>query len=130
MGHRLPTEIQPGELRHRVQIVTPSGVQDSSGGISQDPSQWTVLRTCWASIEAWTGSSSLAAGSFMSESSHWIVIRNPRTFLVTAKMLVWWNKRTFQIDAVLNPTEQNKLLVIVATEVNDSSQEIVTPVAP
>ena len=130
MAHRLPTTITPGDLRHRIQIVVPSGSQDSMGGISQNPSQWTVGWTCWASIEAWTGSQSLAADEYISESSHWIIIRHPRTaFTPTARMYVWWNGRTFQITAVLNPTEQNKLLVLVCAEINDSQQQVATPVA-
>jgi hypothetical protein len=63
--------------------------------------------------------------------SHWIVIRHPRGACETivAKMYVWFKTRTFQVEAVLNPTEQNKLLVLVATEVNDSQQEEPTPAA-
>lgn len=128
MAHRLPTTIEAGDLKHRIQIVQPSGTQDSMGGISQDPSLWTVVRTCWASIEAWTGDSTMAAGEFVASTSHWIVIRHPRSMTPTTQMLVWWNKRTFQITAVLNPTEQTKILVLVVTEINDSSQEIATPV--
>lgn len=131
MAHRLPTTITPGDLRHRIQIAVPSGAQDSMGGISQDPTKWTVGWTCWASIEAWTGGQSLGTDQFVSESSHWIIIRNPRAnFVPTAQMYVWWNGRTFQITAVLNPTEQNKLLVLVCAEINNSRQEIATPVAP
>jgi SPP1 family predicted phage head-tail adaptor len=129
MAHRLPTTISPGELRHRIQIAVPSGAQDSMGGISQNPANWTVGWTCWASIEAWTGSQSLGTDQFVSESSHWITIRNPReAFTVTSAMYVWWGGRTFQITAVLNPTEQNKLLVLVCAEINDSQQEVPTPV--
>lgn len=132
MAHRLPTTIEPGELRHRIKIAQPSsatGGVDDIGGVSQDPAVWEVVRECWASIEAWTGDSNLQANQQLSTSSHWIVIRNPRTFTVTSKMVVWFQTRTFQIDAVLNPTEQNKLLVLVCTEVNQSVQEIPTPVA-
>jgi SPP1 family predicted phage head-tail adaptor len=128
---RLPTSIEAGELRHRIQIVQPSGSQDAMGGVSQDPSQWAVVRTCWASIEAWTGSQQLAAGQFTSQTSHWIVMRHPRTAApITAGMYVWWNTRTFLIEAVLNPTETTKLLVLIVTEINDSSQLKPTPAAP
>lgn len=131
MAHRLPTTITPGELRHRIEIVVPSGTQDSMGGISQDPTLWQVVRTCWASIEAWTGDQSLSADQFIAATSHWIIIRHPRdtTQMPTAQMYVWYNKRTFQITAVLNPTEQTQLLVLVCTEINDSAQQKPTPEA-
>jgi SPP1 family predicted phage head-tail adaptor len=131
MAHRLPTEIVPGELRHRIQIVKPSGKLDSMGGVQEgDTNEWTVIRTCWASIEAWVGDATLAAGQFVSESSHWIVMRHPRdmTQMPTAGCRVWWNGRTFLIGAVLNPTETTKMLVLVATEINDSSEVAPTPV--
>lgn len=128
MAHRLPTGIVAGELRHRIQIVgpAPSG-QDPAGGVSpQDRTEWEVIRTCWASVDAWTGSASLAANQFISSASHWIVIRHPRTFTPTSQNKVWFRDftgkdRTFQVEAVLNPTEQSKLLVLVCTEVNDSA---------
>lgn len=130
MAHRLPRQIEAGDLRHRVQIVQPNGSQDAMGGVSQDPAQWSVVRTCWGSIEAWTGDQTLAAGQFTASTSHWIVIRHPRTAApITAGMYVWWNTRTFLIEAVLNPNETTKLLVLVVTEINDSRQLKPTPVA-
>jgi len=126
MARRLPSEIAAGELRHRVQIVSPTGTQDGMGGVNADKrSQWSVALTCWASVDAWTGSATLAANQFLATASHWIVIRHPRTFEPTTQMKVWWQDftgkdHTFQIEAVLNPTGQNKLLVLVCTEVNDS----------
>src|SRR6266568_4466186 len=129
MARKLPTDIEAGELRHRVSIVQPSGGQDSMAGITQDPSQWTIVVSCWAEIQTWTGEMSLAAQEFMSVASHWITIRHPH-LTITAQMKVWFNRRTFQILAVLNPTEQNKLLVLVCTEVNDSAQNTPTPLAP
>ena len=130
MAHRLPTTIEPGSLRHRIQIAAPSGSQDSMGGVSQNPAQWAVIRTCWASIEAWTGSHSESAGQFTSRTSHWIVIRDPRDAAQTpdAQMYVWWNGRTFLIEAVLSPDEGHKLLVMVCSEINDSKQLDQSPI--
>lgn len=132
MAHRLPTDIQPGELRHRIKIAAPdpaTGGVDDIGGISQNPANYVVLRTCWASIEAWTGDKSMDTSQQLSKSSHWIVIRHPRTFQPAAAMLIWFQTRTFQINAVLNPTEQNKLLVLVCEEINQSQSEAPTPAA-
>lgn len=127
MARKLPTQIVAGELRHRVQIVEPTAnQQDTMGGVSVDKrAQWTVVLTCWASVEAWTGSATLAANQFISSASHWITIRHPRTFVPTQRNKVWFRDfsgkdHTFQVEAVLNPTEQNKLLVLVCTEIDDS----------
>lgn len=48
----------------------------------------------------------------------------PKRTGITAKMQVWFQGRQFQIDAVLNPDERNKCLVLLCTEVNDSLQQI------
>ena len=117
---RLPTSIAAGDLRHQITIVKPSGAQGSMGGVSQNSSLYTEVISTWASIEAFTGDAQLASGQFVSVGTHWIVIRNPRTVTITAQMKVNWQSRVFQINAVLNPTEQNKVLVLVCTEINDS----------
>jgi SPP1 family predicted phage head-tail adaptor len=126
MARRLPQNIEPGELRHRIQIAAPAGTQDASGGVTQDPSLYTVVRTCWAQIETWSGTETMAANTFTEKTSHWITIRHPRTFLPLANMLVWFNGRTFIIQDVLNPTEQNRLLVLVCAEVNQSQSSVPT----
>lgn len=130
MAHRLPTTIQPGEFRHRVTIAGPdpaTGGVDDIGGISTKPSSYVALRTCWASIETWSGSKSLMTNQQLSKVNQWICIRHPRTFMPTAGMLVWFQTRTFQINAVLNPTEQNKILVLEVEEINQSLSEVPSP---
>ena len=42
---------------------------------------------------------------------------------VVAKQQVWFQQRQFQIEAVLNPDERNKALVLMCIEVNDSLQQ-------
>ena len=124
----LTKTIRVGALRHSVQIAAPTpGAQDSMGGVSPDDrSQWTVALTTWASIDAWTGDATTTANQVLSTSTHQIVIRHPRSFTPSNRHKIWFKdftgkNRTFQIDAVLNPTETNKLLVLVCTEVNESN---------
>jgi head-tail adaptor len=42
---------------------------------------------------------------------------------VNASMQVVWGTRKFQITAVLNPDGRNKMLVLLADEINDSTQQ-------
>lgn len=42
---------------------------------------------------------------------------------VTAAMQVWFEGRTFQIEAVLNPDERTKMLILLCVEINDSLQQ-------
>lgn len=131
LGRKLPTEVQPGLLRHRITIAGPNpstGGVDDIGGISQTSADFVAIRTCWASIDTLTGSKNLAVGQQLERTNKWITIRHPRTFVPDPSMQVWFQGRTFQINAVLNPTEQNKLLLLEVEELNQSISEAASPV--
>lgn len=184
--------LQSGKLRHRIDIVKVSPVQDSAGGVNW--SVGIVYANVWASIEALSGMESWAAQSEVATGSHQIIIRyipgapgyvvgqnytagmlikdnagylqqvqapggiatiidntawnetegmftedgNPSigSFVwlnlgvappysgVTAAMQVWFQGRQFQINAVLNPDERNKMQCLMVTEINDSRQQL------
>ena len=65
--------LQAGKLRHRIDIVKVSPLQDSTGGVNF--SQVVIFANVWASVEALSGTETSAAGTQMSASSHQIVIR-------------------------------------------------------
>ena len=62
-----------GRLRHKIDLVQLTQVQDSTGGVSL--SNVVVYANVWASIEALNGQETLAAGQELSTVSHQIVIR-------------------------------------------------------
>lgn len=178
-----------GRLRHRIDIVNVSRVQDSTGG--QNLSLDVVYANVWASIEALSGTEKFAAHEFVSQASHQVVIRyikgapqwtpvfdyaggalikdtngnlqqaqggglsgavaptwnqvtggftedgDPSTGVlwknlgvapvrtgVNAGQRVWFQGRQFEIEAVLNPDERTKMLVLLCIEINDSNQQI------
>ena len=115
----LSNRLQNGKLRHRIKIVRPSGTQDSMGGIPQD--QMTVVHDCWAQIDGLGGRDQLTSDEFMSQSNYQFVIRFFAD--VDAGCRIWFNSRTFQIMAVINPDQRNKMLVLMAVEINDSTQQ-------
>lgn len=117
----MSTRIAAGKLRHRIDLVVPSNVQDASGGISLDNN--VVFATVWASIEAMSGRDQLAAGTFASTTTHKITMRWMAG--VTARMQVWFQGRQFQVQAVLNPDERTKMLLLYVMEVANSSQQAV-----
>src|SRR5258708_24859756 len=119
--------LQAGRLRHRIDIVQVSPVQDSCGGF--DLSADIIFASIWASVEALSGHETLAMASQVSTTTHQVIIRyfeNPSTGLpaVTAAHQVWFNGRQFQITSVLNPDERNKMLCLQCVEINDSRQQI------
>jgi head-tail adaptor len=194
---RIPQRVTPtlmaGRMRHRIDIVQVSAVQDTMGG--SDTSLDVVWANIPASVEALSGMEKFAAHEFVSQVSHQIVIRyigaapswqagltyplganvvdsngnlqqaqgnglsgatapdwatSPGSYApdgsgslafqwynlgpappntgVTSGMQIWFQNRQFQIEAVLNPDERNKLLVLMCIEINDSQQQ--TPSYP
>lgn len=71
--HRTPN-LQAGKLRHRVNIVTTSPAQDSTGGFSLQNT--TLYATVWASVEALNGDEQFAAEQQVSKVTHQIIIRH------------------------------------------------------
>lgn len=181
-------KIFAGRLRHKIDIVKVSSIQDSTGG--QSLLACVVYTNVWASIEALTGTEKFAAHEFISQVSHQCVIRwigpapswlannnyttnflvvdsnrnlqqaqapglsgpvapvwnktpggfttdgDPSTGLtwknvgaagqrtgVNAGMQIWFEGRTFQVEAVLNADERNKSLIMLCIEINDSLQQ-------
>ena len=125
----LSPRLRAGELRHRLMLVQPKNIQDSMGGTSLNDN--TQIKKVWGKIEAFTGyHDSLAASEIVAVITHKITIRNPG-IPVFSKMQVWFQGpdkintrvRQFQIEAVLNPDERNKMLYLLCLEINESQQQ-------
>jgi SPP1 family predicted phage head-tail adaptor len=113
-----------GRLRHQINIVQPGTATDSMGGTT--PGGGTTLATVWAAIEMPNGRDALVAQSFNSMVTHVITTRWIPGVL--AKQQVTWvdaesRTRVFQIMAVLNPDERNRVLRLFVVEINDSVQQ-------
>jgi head-tail adaptor len=65
--------LQAGKLRHRIDIVKVSSVQDSTGGTNLSAD--TVYANVWASVEALAGRETLVMESQASMVSHQVIIR-------------------------------------------------------
>ena len=113
------TRIEAGKLRHRIQLVQPTLVQDASGGIEED--QASIFATVWASIEALAGRELYAAQQKVSDVTHKITIRYMTG--ITAKLNVRFGNREFQIQAVENPDERTKVLNLLCLERDSSARE-------
>ncbi len=66
-------QLQAGKLRHRIDIVKVSPVQDSTGGVNF--SVGIVYANVWASVETLSGMETFGAQSMVSAVSHQIIIR-------------------------------------------------------
>ena len=108
-----------GRLRDRIQIVNPTGAQDTTGGTSL--ADYTTFAEVWATVEAESGTEQLVAESFTAVARYRIVLRYLAG--VTCDQQILFDGRKFQIEAVLPQTSRKRALVLSVVEINDSAQQ-------
>jgi SPP1 family predicted phage head-tail adaptor len=113
-----------GKLNRKVQIQqeTPS-VQDAFG--QPLPSSWQTVRTCWADIDIQASQLVNETEAFISKVTHRITVRMCKSPVITPNMRIVYPDpytgvtHTYEIQAVLNPRQQNLVLVLLAYELNE-----------
>jgi SPP1 family predicted phage head-tail adaptor len=115
----LNSRIYAGQLRQQIKIVDLTNSQDSFGGVAIDSA--TPFATVWAKVDPLSGRELYAAQQKVSEVTHRITIRWMPG--ITAKQNVWFGDRQFQIQAVENPEELNKILYLLCVERDRSARE-------
>jgi len=126
MAFNSDTILLSTNFRWRIQIVQPTLTQDSFGGTKPDDA--TIFAEVWASVEAagtltaLKGREIFSAQQKVSQASHIVTIR----YLdgVKASMNVWFRNRQFQIQSVIDPDEQRKILFLLCLERDDSANEV------
>lgn len=105
--------IEPGEFRHRVQLVADVGTIAGLQGPIPDEQ---IRATPWAKIEPLRGGEYWRANQSESSATHRIVLRWRPDFDVTTRMAILHGERRFDIDEVLNVDERNHTLELLAHE--------------
>lgn len=104
--------MRAGDLRHSVTIQQASESNDGRGGVSYS---WSTYTTAWADIRPVTGRERLLAQQVEeAEGDYKIRIRYQPG--ITPEMRVLWGSRVFAINAVLNVTERDRELLLMAKE--------------
>jgi len=101
------------QLRHRVTLQQPSLASDGMGGGIRT---WTDVATVWASIEPLRGSSFWQAQQVQAKTTHTVTIRYRPG--ITTDYRIAFGSRRFQIDAIQNPSEANRYLLLYCTELS------------
>lgn len=107
--------VDPGRLRHRVVVQTPTRVRDEYG---EDVEAWGTLATTWASIEPLRGEERFVQQQAQPSVTHSVVIRHRRE--VTAGMRILHRGRVFQIRAIMTPGEIEEFMRLVCEERTDA----------
>lgn len=108
--------INPGELRHQVQIQQQSSTQTVSGALEN---AWTTVLTTMAKISTQTSREAWQAQQFTALVSHVILIRYPVSGIsIQGGMRVVFGTKVYKIQTVENPLEQNRILKLHCVEIN------------
>lgn len=106
--------VQPGELRHSVQIQQLQGGQASDGSPTQS---WTTVLSPMAAIMTASSREVYQAAQFTAQVSHVLKIRWTAVPL-SGGMQVLYGSRTFKVQAIENVLERNRVLMLHCLELN------------
>jgi head-tail adaptor len=112
--------INPGELRHKVEIQAASTAPDSRG-LSVAPTTWTAVLTTRAKIESIGAAAykqTVKSGALTSESTDLITIRWPgASIVIRPNMRIVFGTNIFLIQAVDNVEHRNRILKLACMQV-------------
>jgi len=100
-----------GPLRHLCRVEKLSPAKDAFGGIVNT---WELSVNVWCSIAPVSGKESWMSAQKYETATHTVFCRY--TDKVTPKMRMLFGTRVFDIVAVMNVQEQNKMLKLVVEE--------------
>jgi SPP1 family predicted phage head-tail adaptor len=111
-----PLAIPPGALRYQISLQKQASAQDSFGGES---TSWTTVLTVMAAMMDINAREGYQPGQFVAEVTHRISIHWPGPDIAVAGgMRVLFGSRVFQIQAVENVQERNRVLHLKCLELN------------
>ena len=104
--------MKAARLRHRLTIKQATEAADSYGAAGSIT--WADVVTVWGSVEPIRGREYFDAKQVNAETTHRIGLRYRAG--VTTKMRIYLGSRIFEVLEVLNPSERNRELQIMAKE--------------
>lgn len=99
-----------GKMRHRIELQTRETASDGAGGVS---SQWSTVRTVWASIDPQRASEGLNSDKIQTAITYNIRMRMTK---LDTTYRIKYGDRILNVTQVLNPFERDKYLEVVAVE--------------
>jgi SPP1 family predicted phage head-tail adaptor len=107
--------MNPGELRHRIDIWGNVSTTNELGETEYSPSK---IKTLWAAIMPQTGKLQVQqANTILSNVTHKIIVRYGAGNDITQDMYIIFRGKRFNIDYILNPYFKNETLELFCEEV-------------
>lgn len=98
--------MNPGKLRHRIEIQQDTGSQDSTGQVIPD---WDTFAERWALVEVLAGSEPVQGEQVQASRQYKVTLR----YLdgVTSDMRILWGERTLEITSVVEDAYKRQLIL-------------------
>lgn len=118
-----PQIVDVGSLNCRVQIQQQTTAQDDFG---QQQQTWATVYTAWARIGVVRGQLLYQTAEFVSKATHEITLRWTSSVVIVPNMRVVYTEattgvvHTYNVEALLNADQRNRILVVLAYELNAS----------
>ncbi|AVK95603.1 head-tail adaptor protein [Lysinibacillus sphaericus] len=107
--------MNPGDLRHRIEILTN---QKAKNELEETIYKFIPLKKLWAAIIPQTGSlQKQVADTILTNVTHKIIVRYNAGKDITKDMRIRYKDHEFEIKYVLNPYFKNETLEIFVQEV-------------
>ena len=103
--------MNPGKLRHRIEIQSSTATADTTG---QKIKTWSTDTTIWAWVRPMSGREMMSAKQPVGEITHKITIRYDETIAVTNR--IKFGTRYFDINFIANYDERNVFMEIMCKE--------------
>ena len=104
--------IEPGRLRHQIQIQSVSSTND---GFGQPPQTWSTIDSSWAEVKTITERELYQSGELSSQLTHSIAMRWKAT-VVKAGMRILFGTQKFHVQAVVNVDERSTIRKFLCLE--------------
>lgn len=112
-----PLVLNPGELRHNIQIQVQSNAPDPVTGAPAEG--WATILSALAEIRTATMRELYQAEQFSAQVSHIITIRWPGSgYVIQGGQQVLFGSRVFKLQTVDNVMERNRVLRLQCLEIN------------
>ena len=111
-----PLVINPGELRHAIQIQQQTATQSASG---EPQSTWNTVLATSAKIATASSREVYRAAQFTEQVTHVVTIRwpGPGVSILGGQQVVF-GSRVFELQTVENVQERNRVLLLHCLEIN------------
>ena len=113
------TLLDAGSLRYRITIQQRSATTSDDYG--QPDASWKNVTNAWASITDATGRELFSSNQLTSQITHVIKMRYQPSVSITAGMQVLGRTRVFDIQAVQNVNELNKITKLLVLEISNNN---------